>query len=145
MLIIPYKIEDSSYGIPVSWVERVIPVVEITPARELPEFMLGLINIHGEIVPVASMRRFLGIQDSVLRLSDRLIVARRPCGVCALLVDAVGEALDLDMEPGRSSDLGSDAISVQADGLMRIVDVTALLTGTAHAENDLAGEAALHA
>lgn len=145
MLIIPYKIEDSSYGIPVAWVERVVPVVEITAARELPAPMLGLINIHGEVVPVASMRRLLGFPDRVLRLSDRLIVSRRSGGVCALLVDSVGEALDIETESGGPAELGKDGISVQEDGLMQIVDVTALLAMAARAENAPVRETALHA
>jgi purine-binding chemotaxis protein CheW len=145
MLIIPYKIEDSSYGIPIAWVERVVPVVEITPARELPDPMLGLVNIHGEVVPVASVRRFLGFPDRVLRLSDRLIVARQSCCVCALLVDSVGEALDIETQPGGSAETGKDEISVQEDGLMQIVDVTALLDMAARAESAPVRENALHA
>src|SRR5690242_2031403 len=82
---------------PVSLVDWVEPVVRITPFQNPSDAILGLINVHGTVMPVISMSRKLGFPDRELRLSDCLIIFRLDEYAGALLVDSVGDVREISL------------------------------------------------
>jgi purine-binding chemotaxis protein CheW len=64
-------------------------MVEATPLPKAPEIVLGVVSLHGTVVPVLSIRRRLGLTEREASLSDQLIVADTACRIVALVVDAV--------------------------------------------------------
>jgi purine-binding chemotaxis protein CheW len=64
-------------------------MVEATPLPKAPEIVLGVVSLHGTVVPVLSIRRRLGLIETEASLSDQLIVADTACRIVALVVDAV--------------------------------------------------------
>ena len=87
--IVVFKLDDQRYGIKLSAVERVIRIVEITPLPYAPEIILGLVNIGGEIIPVADIRRRFHLPPWQLKLNDQLILAHTSSRVICLIVDEV--------------------------------------------------------
>jgi purine-binding chemotaxis protein CheW len=70
-------------------VERVIPMVEISPLPEAPAVALGVINLHGEVIPVLDIRRRFGFAVRDYGLDAYLLVARTGGRALALPVDEV--------------------------------------------------------
>ena len=64
-------------------------MVEITPLPKAPAIVLGVVSLHGLVVPVLSIRRRLGLTEREANLGDQLIVANISRRVVALVVDAV--------------------------------------------------------
>ncbi|MFZ2959454.1 MAG: chemotaxis protein CheW [Candidatus Ozemobacteraceae bacterium] len=87
--ILVFALGTSRHALPLSVVERVIRVVEITPLPKLPEFIRGVINLHGRVIPVIELRNRLGIPPRGMALDDRLIIARTSRRTVALLADSV--------------------------------------------------------
>jgi len=52
-----FHLDEQQYALKVSAVERVVHAVELTLLPEAPDIVLGIINIHGKIIPVVNISR----------------------------------------------------------------------------------------
>jgi purine-binding chemotaxis protein CheW len=84
-----FSLDEQSFALRLSAVERVIRVVAVTPLPNAPEIVLGVVNVQGEIIPVFDTRKRFSLPDRELDLSDQLIIARTHTRRVALVVDAV--------------------------------------------------------
>jgi purine-binding chemotaxis protein CheW len=87
-LVVGLVLDGQRYALHLAQVERVIPLIEITPLPQAPEVIIGMINIQGWVVPVASIRKRLHLPERVSVLSDRIVIARTSRRRIALIVDA---------------------------------------------------------
>jgi purine-binding chemotaxis protein CheW len=81
------------YGVDVRLVQEIIRVAEITPVPRAPEFVKGVINLRGRIIPVVDIKRKLGLGEvAVVRLS-RIVVVKIKDRLIGLLVDGASQVL----------------------------------------------------
>ena len=64
-----FKLEDEVFALGISQVREVLDFTRITRIPEMPEFMLGVINLRGSVVPVVDMRLKFGMSRSEAKLS----------------------------------------------------------------------------
>lgn len=76
--IVIFTVDEQRYGIPLAMVERVVRMVEITPLPMGPEFIRGVINVQGKILPVLDLRRRFNLAERPVENSDQLLIIR--CG-----------------------------------------------------------------
>lgn len=74
--LVLFTLDEQRYGIPLAAVERVVRIVEITTLPKAPEFIRGVINVQGEIMPVVDLRRRFDLPERPLQLTDQLIILR---------------------------------------------------------------------
>lgn len=86
-----FSLDSQRYGIPLSVVERVVRMVEITRLPAAADSVLGVINVQGEIMPVLNLRLLFGLPQRPVELGDQLLITRFAKRSCALVVDAVSE------------------------------------------------------
>ena len=85
------------FGVRVRQVQEVIRHQPMTPVPLAPPAVRGLINLRGQIVPAIDLRRRLGLPDAdAVSEPPMNVVVRTADGVVSLLVDQIGEVLDLD-------------------------------------------------
>jgi purine-binding chemotaxis protein CheW len=94
--LLVFAVENQHYALEISSVQRVVPIVEITPLPGLPAIVAGIVNIQGEVVPVISLRRCCALPERGVRLSDRLIILSLERRRVALWVDDVLELRDCE-------------------------------------------------
>jgi len=85
-------LEGRYYAIPVDLVLEVVGAVEASTFIDKPPSILGLINVRGEIVPLHSLRHYLGIAEKELDSSDQIVILSGGKDVdskVALVVDRV--------------------------------------------------------
>ncbi|OPY82786.1 MAG: Chemotaxis protein CheW [Syntrophus sp. PtaU1.Bin005] len=87
--LLVFRVENRNYALDISFVQRVVPMVEITTLPGSPSVVAGVVNIRGGIVPVVSLRLCCGLPERGLKLSDRLIVLQLERRMAALWVDDV--------------------------------------------------------
>ena len=92
--LLVFTLDDRRYGLSLPSVERVARIVDITPLPQAPDIVLGVINVHGRIVPVVNVRRRFGLPERAIALTDQLIVAHTVLRPVALLVDVVTGVID---------------------------------------------------
>ncbi len=83
--LIVFKIADEFVGLDIKKVREVTELPSYVPVPKAPDFLLGLANIRGEIVPVISLRRRLGISGD--ELCNILLVIEEEDRIAGLRID----------------------------------------------------------
>ncbi len=93
--IVVFTLDEQLYALPLPTVLRVIHAVEVRRLPKAPEIISGIINIQGQIIPVADIRKRFGLAEREIELDDRMIIADTGKRKVALFVDAVTGIKDL--------------------------------------------------
>ena len=93
-----FHLDDGKFALFLSAVIRTIRVVEITSLPKAPEIVLGVINMHGRIIPVFDIRKRFHLPQREMQLCDQLIVASTSKRTVALLVDSVDDVKEIPEE-----------------------------------------------
>ena len=91
-----FFVKDQFFGIPVGQVQEVIQCQEMTRVPLVTEVIRGLINLRGQIVMAVDLRRRLRIEDRTAGVSPLNVVVRSQEGPVSLLVDSIGDVVDVD-------------------------------------------------
>ena len=82
-------VDGQTYALHLEAVDRILRMVEVTRLPEAPDVVEGVVNIRGEVVPVVSIRRRLGLARRAVGLSDSLVVARARTRRLAIIAESV--------------------------------------------------------
>ncbi len=104
MLYLEVETGGDRFALPLETVESVARAVAHTPVAPAPHSVLGVINVHGEIRAVLSLRRIACLEDRELRSTDRLVMIRLHRRTIALLIDGVGSLREIDLASLSSDD-----------------------------------------
>lgn len=126
--ILAFLVENNLYGLPLSSVERVLRIVAITPVPKAPAHVLGIINMHGSIIPVFNIRRLFGLPERETGIDEQIIITRTTRRRVALVADNVREIIELAENAIHSSDILPSLSCVNAvlktqEGLILITDL----------------------
>src|SRR6201992_3122207 len=91
-----FFVADLFFGVDVLNVQEVLRFQQMTPVPQAPEVIEGLINLRGQIVTAIDMRKQLGLPKRADDKSPMHIVVRTSDGAVSLLVDEIGDVLDMD-------------------------------------------------
>jgi purine-binding chemotaxis protein CheW len=96
--LVNFNLDDGKFALFLSAVMRIIRVVEITSLPKAPEIVLGVINMHGLIIPVFDIRKRFRLPARDTQLGDQMIVASTSKRTVALLVDSVSDVIEISEE-----------------------------------------------
>ena len=91
-----FFVADLFFGVDVLHVQEVLRVQQITRVPQAPAVVEGLINLRGQIVTAIDMRRRLQLPPRDGDRTPMNIVVRNEEGAGSLLVDEIGDVLDVD-------------------------------------------------
>ena len=132
--LVVFVIEGQRYALPLSAVERVLPMVAVSPLPKAPAVALGVINLHGAVIPVLDIRLRFSWPPREYALTAHLLVARTRQRTLALPVDEALGVQEVAAEavtppdavlPGIGQVAGIVALT---DGLLFIHDLDAFLS-----------------
>jgi len=86
--LVVFELDERRYGLRLSAVDRVLRAVDVTPLPQTPAVVWGVIDMHGQIVPVLSARARFGLPERAISVNDHFILARTHQRQVALVVDA---------------------------------------------------------
>ena len=105
---VTFSVAGMFCGIDVAQVQEVLRYQEMTPVALAPETIQGLINLRGQIVTAIDLRRRFHLPDRPEGRRPMNIVLRSDSGAVSLLVDEIGDVLEIDSqtqeEPPSSMD-----------------------------------------
>jgi len=132
--LVVFGIEGQHYALRLSAVERVLPMVAVSPLPKAPSVALGVINLHRQVIPVLDIRSRFDHPPRNYGLAGHLLVARTRERILALPVDevvGVQEAAGETITPPGTvlPGLGYvEGIVTLADGLIFIHDLDTFLS-----------------
>jgi purine-binding chemotaxis protein CheW len=74
--VLAFELDDQCYGLHLGQVDRVIRAAAATAFPDAPTIVLGLMDIHGTVMPVFNMRRRFGRPERPIEPEDEMIIAR---------------------------------------------------------------------
>lgn len=104
LAVLTFRTNEQVYGLPVTAVSQLIEMVAITPVPEAPPTIQGVINVHGEIVPVMDLRLRLGLPFKPYHLRTPIILMQANGRSLALVVDEVKTVIDIDLAEMQSDE-----------------------------------------
>jgi purine-binding chemotaxis protein CheW len=103
------------YGVDVKLVQEIIRVSEITQVPRAPEFIKGVINLRGRIIPVVDLKRKLRLGDVEVLRQSRIVVVKIKERLIGLLVDGASQVLKvpvstIEAAPDEVTEIDATAI-----------------------------------
>ncbi len=96
--LVTFSLDDRKFALYVSAVQRIIRVVEVTLLPKVPEIVVGIINMQGQVIPVFDIRMRFQLPAREVQLNDQLIIASTTKRTVALLVDSVDDVIEIPEE-----------------------------------------------
>lgn len=132
---VTYQLENETYGINVMHVQEVLRLTEIAPVPGAPHYVLGIINLRGNVVTVIDTRTRFGLMPQEADERSRIIIVEVSGNVIGMLVDCVTEVVylhqsEIDTAPNVNSDDSSrfiQGVCNRDDKLLILVEVNKLL------------------
>jgi purine-binding chemotaxis protein CheW len=93
-----FALGDLDFALALASVDRVVRAVAIAPLPGAPSAILGLVTVHGEVLPVADVRRRFGLTPRAVDPGDHLVIARtarRRLGLAVVAARGVVECEDV--------------------------------------------------
>jgi len=87
--ILEFRLAYENYGIESSFVREVYPLKAYTPLPDVPSFVLGIINVRGQIFSVIDLKKFFELPDKGLGDLNKVIIVSSPILEFGILADAL--------------------------------------------------------
>ncbi len=84
-----FTLDKNYFALPVKIVNRIVRSIMITKVPGLHENIIGVINVHGKVVPVFNIRKIFNLPPRDIQLSDLFIIVRTSRQTISFVVDAV--------------------------------------------------------
>ncbi|MBP3421038.1 MAG: purine-binding chemotaxis protein CheW [Lachnospiraceae bacterium] len=90
------KFGDEQFGIDIKYIDNIVRMQRITRVPKVQNFIKGVINLRGEVIPVVSLRIKMELEEDEITKKTRIIIIRLENGeVIGMLVDEVKEVVTL--------------------------------------------------
>lgn len=96
--LVTFRVANEEYGLPITKVQEINRVVPVTKIPQTPEFMEGIINLRGRIIPVIDLRKRFRLPISSHDDDTRIIIVEMNGQTVGVTVDAVSEVARISTE-----------------------------------------------
>lgn len=99
---VTFRLENELFGVEVARAKEILSLTPITQVPQTPDYMLGVINLRGQVVPVIDMRRKMGLaaggetEDTCIIVVD--VQVDGEVITVGALADAVREVMDIQSD-----------------------------------------------
>lgn len=133
---VTFMLGDETYAVNASFVNEVLRYTEITPVPGAPDFVLGIINLRGDVLTVIDTREVFGLSSHEVTSQSRIVVVELEDYAVGVLVDRVAAVVDLQegsIEPSPNTGNDSAARFIQGvyhynDDLLVLVNFSKITT-----------------
>jgi purine-binding chemotaxis protein CheW len=133
---VTFRLDNEIYGINVMLIQEVLRVTEIAPVPGAPNYVIGIINLRGNVVTVIDTRMRFGLPPKEMDDATRIVIIEVENQTVGIVVDSVSEVVDVDSsEIETAPNVGNDetaryieGVVSRGDELLILVDLNKLLT-----------------
>jgi len=91
--LLTFWLGDECYGVDLALSRHLLKLPKIVKLPQVPEYVLGVCNLRGEIVPVMDLRKLFGVKLSPESADSRLLVVEAKGIMAAMFLDRVGDII----------------------------------------------------
>ena len=131
-----FVLGEEIYGIEILKAREIIGLMDITTVPQTPDYMKGVINLRGKVIPVIDLRKKFSMQEGVHTQETCVIVVEVNSSSIGLIVDSVSEVSDItgeEIENAPSYGQGIDTSFIMGLGKVKnkiiiLLDIDAVLS-----------------
>ena len=139
---VTFRLEGETYGVNVMQVQEVLRYTEIAPVPGAPSYVLGIINLRGNVVTVIDTRNRFGLPPTEVSDQTRIVIIEAEGHVVGIMVDAVAEVVYLrQSEMENAPNVGNEesakfiqGVCNKNDELLILVELDKMLSDQEWAE-----------
>lgn len=140
--VVTFALGSEEYGVDIAQVQEINRMVTITNVPRAPQFMEGVINLRGRLIPIIDLRTRFGMDRSERTKNTRIVVTEIASKSIGMVVDSVSEVLRIPVEQIEDApDLvaGVDTeyirgVGKMGDRLIIMLDLSRVISGNEKAE-----------
>ncbi len=133
---VTFRLDGETYGINVMQVQEVLRMTEIAPVPGAPDYVIGIINLRGNVVTVIDTRKRFGLMPTEADDATRIVIIESDGNIVGILVDSVAEVVNLrGSQIETAPNVGNDESSKYIQGvfsreedILILVDLNKLLS-----------------
>lgn len=91
-----FQLANEEYGLEILKVREIIGIMSFTTVPQTPDYVKGVINLRGKIIPVFDLRIKLGLKENEYNHETCIIVVGVKDSLVGIIVDTVSEVIDID-------------------------------------------------
>ncbi|MHC5080649.1 MAG: chemotaxis protein CheW [Planctomycetota bacterium] len=133
--LVTFRLGDEEYALDILTVREINRMMEITRVPRAPDFIEGVVNLRGNVIPIIDLRKRFGLPAREADKATRIIVSEVDRRVVGFIVDTVTEVLRIHAEtvepPGDIAGIDAEYIKGVGkieDRLLILLDVDRILT-----------------
>lgn len=93
-----FSLGGEDYALDISMIREILKPREITEIPRVPEFLLGIISLRGNIIPIFDLKRRLGLGVATIDQDSRIIVCQEGDRLAGLLIDRITQVTSIQEE-----------------------------------------------
>lgn len=133
---VTFKLDNETFGVNVMQVQEVLRMTDIAPVPGAPDYVLGIVNLRGNVVTVVDARARFGLPPGEVTDATRIVIIETNKITVGIQVDSVAEVVNLrGSEIESAPNVGNDETSRYIQGvfsrngqILILVDLNKLLT-----------------
>jgi len=142
--LVTFHIGDEEFGVDILNIQGINRMVEVTKVPNAPDYVEGIINLRGKVIPIIDLRKRLGMVEKDYDKNTRFIVVEMKDKVIGFIVDSVNEVLRINKSvteppPPMVSGIDSEfitAVGKLEDRLLILLDIERILSSEEKKELD---------
>jgi purine-binding chemotaxis protein CheW len=142
--VVSFKLGSEEYGVDIAQVQEINRMVAVTHVPRAPQFMEGVINLRGQLIPIIDLRTRFGMPRAEHTKSTRIVVTEIGAKRVGMVVDSVSEVLRLStdqIEDAPEMITGVDTEYIRGvgkieDRLIILLDLAKIISGAEKRELD---------
>lgn len=95
--VVVFSVTDETYGVDIHQVREIIRVPDVTRVPRTPEFVEGVVNLRGSVIPVLDLRKRFGFEPKNSDNDQRIVVLEMDDQTVGMIVDSVSEVLRINI------------------------------------------------
>ncbi len=96
--LVVFSLANENYGVDITAVREIITFQKVTPIPKAPDYVEGIINLRGKVIPVIDLRLRLGLPAAPASNDTRIMVVELSGRTVGCIVDGVREVLTVTRE-----------------------------------------------
>ncbi len=93
--VVGFRIGREDFGVAISAIHEIVRMMEVTQVPDAPDYIEGVINLRGRIIPVVDLRKRFGQREISRNKKNRIVVAEINGRQVGLMVDSASEVLKI--------------------------------------------------
>ncbi len=135
--IASFRIGAEEYGVDISQIQEIIRMMEVTRVPRTPDYVDGVINLRGQLIPIVDLRTRFGMERAAPTKDTRIIVTDVGSKRIGIVVDSATEVLSIPIEaieqaPEIIASAATDyiqGVGKIGDRLVILLDLTMVISG----------------